>query len=145
MLKLEGQATITSVLLRKEHHGDDLVKAFSVKCEFENVDVDTVRAWFVGDFDHMFDKEQPRFNELKPFERVAPIENVKVQIGTVSFLEATINKIRLTPLPGRVADVSLNVSAAAARANANTLHGYLMETAKVRAEERQLDLATEPE
>lgn len=136
MLELIHEATVKSISLRKEYHGDEHVKAVTVKLHFEAVPLQVVRDGFVSQLDLIYKDKEPQLTELKGLQVSRSVENVEAHISAVKFI-ADVESIELLPLAGEVIDVTLVLKGQCPKGATDKLHDALHEIVNVSLAERQ--------
>ncbi len=148
MLQLSHEATIKSISLRKEFHGEEHVKAITVKARFEGVPLQVVKDGFVSQLDLIYKDKEPQLTELKGLQVSRSVENCEVTVHGVKFI-GDVDGIEIEPLPGEVVDVTMVIKGQSPKGGADKLHDALHEIVPCVIAERQagigdVDLDTHP-
>lgn len=144
MLSLNSRARVVNFVGRKEFHGEDRVRAVTVKLQFEGISSAIAKA-FVSQIELMFDKnDDPSMPEVAPLGLLREITNVYAKIGSVELNGADVKDVVITPMRKRLCTVDMKISCQAAGV-LDLLHAYLDEHVDVSLEERELQLEEAPE
>lgn len=140
MLKLKSKGKVVAFVGRKQFHGDEAVRAVTVRLQLEGVKLDVAKA-FVSQIELLFDKDgDPAMIEVAPIGLLRDIANVHAEIGDVVLNGVDVSDVTITPMRGRLCSIDLKVGGQAEDV-LDTLHRYLGERVKVQLVERQVELA----
>jgi hypothetical protein len=111
MLKVNAKATVKAIVVRKQVHGDDLVKAVSVRLRFPAVSLDEARE-LVSQLHLFYGTElESQFPEIDYLPVTRKIENVVATIGSVKLRGDVKSGAKLYPRGNRTVELDLTFSA----------------------------------
>lgn len=110
MLNIKAKAEVRAVALRKQFHGDEKVRALTVRLDFRALKLEDVQAAFVSQLALVFDKAgDPALPEVGPLKVTRKVDAVDAHLGDVTIRGLDCDGVRLTLQAGRTVDVTLKL------------------------------------
>lgn len=142
MLQIKSMAEVRAIAARVEFHGDDRVKAVTVRLLLKSLPLEVVDSAFVSQLSLFYRAELPQTQDFEPLHFTRGIENVRALIGNVLLPKMTCDDVHLTLLAGRRVDVDLKLKGQIER-GLDDLHDFLHASVAVELTERLPELAQE--
>jgi hypothetical protein len=129
MLKINSKAEIKAITVRKQMHGEELVKAVSVRLHFPAVSLDDARE-FVSQLHLFYGTElESQFPEIDYLPVTRKVPDALVTIGSVK-LRGEVKDAKIYPRGNRTVEIDLKVNAQIDK-GLDKLHDVLMELVAV--------------
>lgn len=110
MFKVDGNAEVRNLNVRRQASGDEWVRAIDVKIMALAVPVGDISGAVPDIEKHFYGKSgDVLLAEIFPLKVRHKIENVEAVIGPVTLKGADVAKIEVTPQPGKMANVLLSI------------------------------------
>ena len=110
MFDVKTKGEIKKLNVRKEFHGDDLVRAIDIKMMLIGVPVEKLTTAVPDMAKRFYEGDVVAVGEVSPLIVGHRIENLAVKINDVEFKGANIKKkMKLHLLPGKIVNIELSV------------------------------------